>query len=278
MYLRYLIDPGALNLTSIHLILPESSRSLLAEARLQDFQNQKVKGEGLIPVRQELGEELVLNQGEDHEAMEDGEEEAGGNAEEQTDEDEDEDMDETDDNYKDDDEMYPEKPENPDMQDRKVVRFGNGIKADVEFEKQKFEDDGDGEVQDHYVDGDKAQANPFQADLKGGNHDQQEDKDEEEYTYYDPPDKELNKDVAFEKDDTPIVQKDVHRNKKNENIDDTQQLVYGSDNVMVKSKPNDRTLFVVFALSGLVIIFLIYRFIKKRRIHLRYMPRKLFKL
>ncbi|XP_041353629.1 uncharacterized protein LOC121371652 [Gigantopelta aegis] len=279
MYLRYLIDPGALNLTSVHLILPESSRSLLAEAKLQDFQNQKVKGEGLIPVRQELGEELVLNQADDHEAVEDGEEEAGGNAEEQTEEEEDEDLDDADGNYKDEDEMYPDKPENPNLHDKKVVRFGNDIKAGVEFEKNKFEDDGDEDIQDHYVDGDKAKANHFQAGLRGGNPDQQDEKDEEEYTYYDPPDKDLNKDVDFEKKDVnPSVHKNVRRYKKKVNKDEAQQIVYGSDNVVIKSKPNDRTLFIVFASASLVIIFLMYRFIKKRRIHLRFLPRKLFKL
>ncbi|XP_071081492.1 uncharacterized protein [Haliotis cracherodii] len=268
MYLRYLIDPGPLDLNSTHRVLPESSRSLLEKADASLGDSQKVKKEGLIPVKQKLNaEDLALNQMAP--ALEDREGEDGfgdgGDAGEQSeeyegDEDEDEDGDEgVDDEAYEDKDMYPDKEEN--VRDRKIVHFG-AEKRDELNDVERFGKDDDGGLVDN-LDMDQ----PLKGDNPQGN------ADDVEYTYYDEPEKDDQKVQRSNfKKDTHVV-KSHHRNKSH-NQHESRRLVRdpkGQD-------PIGKTMFIVFSVCFLFLFFLMYRFIKKRRIHIRYHPRTMFSL
>ncbi|XP_046571855.1 uncharacterized protein LOC124280019 [Haliotis rubra] len=270
MYLRYLIDPGPLDLNSSHRVLPESSRSLLEKAEASLGDSQKVKKEGLIPVKQKLNaEDLALNQMAP--ALEDREGDDGfgdgGDAGEQSeeyegdeDEDEEEDGDEgVDDEAYEDKDMYPDKEEN--IRDRKIVHFGAERKDELNDVERFGKDDAGGLVDNLDMD------QPLKGDNPQGN------ADDAEYTYYDEPEKE-EKSVQQSnfKKDTHVV-KSHHRNKSH-NPHESRRLVRdpkGQD-------PVGKTMFIVFSVCFLFLFFLMYRFIKKRRIHIRYHPRTIFSL
>ncbi|XP_067682057.1 uncharacterized protein [Haliotis asinina] len=270
MYLRYLIDPGPLDLNSSHRVLPESSRSLLEKAEASLGDSQKVKKEGLIPVKQKLNaDDLALNQMAP--ALEDREGDDGfgdgGDAGEQSEEyegDEDEDEDEegeegVDDEAYEDKDMYPDKEEN--IRDRKIVHFGAERKDDLNDVERFGRGDGGGLVDNMDMD------QPLKGDNPQGN------ADDAEYTYYDEPEKE-EKSVQQSnfKKDTHVV-KSHHRNKSH-NPHESRRLVRdpkGHD-------PVGKTMFIVFSVCFLFLFFLMYRFIKKRRIHIRYHPRTIFSL
>ncbi|XP_050407138.1 myb-like protein D [Patella vulgata] len=282
MYLRYLIDPGPLDLYSSHHILQETSRSLLGQGLDQSpvigGDSRKVKQEGLIPVK-DPSINLNPDPAEDglnpNEVVEDDEEE---DEEEDEYEDGEEDAEEDDDDpdynndAKNDDEFYPDGDNTADSKkhpEKKVVHFGLRPK-EIEIKKNLYEG-GEGDYKEN-----GKKNNPEDAD----------------YTYYEEdnhaknsPKKVVN---ANPIENNNIDNNDIDNNNNNIDIESDKDARVNLINPNIDSEivkepvtptpPSMKTVFVFFSVCSMVILFFMFRFIKKRRIHIRYHPRDFLRL
>ncbi|KAK6183530.1 hypothetical protein SNE40_010998 [Patella caerulea] len=283
MYLRYLIDPGPLDLYSSHHILQETSRSLLGQGLDQSpvigGDSRKVKQEGLIPVK-DPSINLNPDPAEDglnpNEVVEDDEEDEDEDEYEDGEEDAEEDDDpDYNNDAKNDDEFYPDGDETEDNKkhpEKKVVHFGLRPK-EIEIKKNLYEG-GEGDYKEN-----GKKNNPEDAD----------------YTYYEEdnhaknnPKKVVN---ANPIENNNIDNNDIDNNNNNNNNiniesdkDARVNLINPNvDREIVKepvspTPPSMKTVFVFFSVCSMVILFFMFRFIKKRRIHIRYHPRDFLRL
>ncbi|ESO83508.1 hypothetical protein LOTGIDRAFT_169202 [Lottia gigantea] len=270
MYLRFLIDPGPMDFHGSHHILQETSRSLLSPIRDENpagGESRKVKQEGLIPVnKDELGSEINLNpdQGVDDPNVndiveEDEDEEDEDDEYNDVNENEDPDYNEDNEEIKDED-IYPDANPN-DNSKHKVVHFGKDVG------KHK---------------------NYFEGDLNEKNQKANEDGD---YTYYEednkikniPPNIDLDiKPLDNNDNDIKIDNHDIVHNSNNNEINSVESIQGNFVGTSLEHPSNAepsglRTSFVFFSVCCFVILFFMFRFIKKRRIHIRYHPRGLLR-
>ena len=287
MYLRYLIDPGQLDLFAPHNFLPDGPRGLLGDDESNknvmnyigshiedflanvDFSKKDALSDGMVGFDGQTGEragDSVVDEGED-------------------DEDEEEEEDDEDGEYDDRDEMYPDTGGGVGQQhERKVVHFGAN---DNTLNKgQKKEDYSDKEDKnDEYADENEEEEEEGADYIKRGKGDDEgaavanvkevNEDDDTEYTYYDDDDN-TERGIIKRHKPQPPPQNGARIRTHSRHKPHPAMI----DNVAMSQADSPPTKAVVMLLGATSVVLVIFmcRFIKKRRIHIRYHNRSFFKL
>ncbi|XP_076442852.1 uncharacterized protein LOC143281524 [Babylonia areolata] len=281
MYLRYLIDPGPLNLFAPHDFFPDASRNLLGGdggdksnkdvahflgEQAQNFAAGGGGGRG-SPVKLEPpGFNPQDKEGVD--ANDDNEEE-----EEDNDDDDDEE-----DEYDDKEELYPDaRQEAGQQQERKVVHFGandnpqhrhqDGDYREGEKDEYLDEEEEEGDYIKRVKGDDNTAASPL------GKNDAEDDT---EYTYYDEDEDDTDRGII--KRHKPPAQPQKGARIRTHNRHKPHPPSIDQVPMDLQDAPPTKTVVVLLSATSLLLIVFMYRFIRKRRVHFRHNSRGSFKL
>ena len=284
MYLRYLIDPGPLDLFAPHNFFPDGPRGLLGHEesyrKVMNFLSNQMQNNLDDRDRGVHFENVVGFNQQDGEA-------GDGDDEEEEDEEEEEEEDE-DGEYNDGDEMYPDAGDVPGhQQERKVVHFGanddlhpndpgddysdNRKEDNDEYADENEDDEEEDEGADYIkrVKGDDGAAN-----------DKDNAADDTEYTYYDDDDEDEEEETEpgiIKGHKPPPPQETGARVQTHSRRKPHPPVIDSVPNGKADTPPTRAVVLLLTATSILLLVFL-YRFIRKRRIHFRYYNRGFFKL
>jgi hypothetical protein len=273
MYLRYLVDPGPLDMFAPHNFFPEGSRGLLGdevsnkkmmsvlEERMHRFDDKEEKeGDEPVAAGWELGGQDKQNDNNEEEEEEDDEEEyyswevlypvGGGGGEGQ-----------------------PQPPH-----DVKVVHFGAGNDKDKDSagkDKQPDKDEYvDEKEEEEEEEGDyikRVKGDDNSVDDIANNKDDEHKDDDTEYTYYDDDDENTDRGIIRKhKPQAPpqngprIRSHARHKTHPHESM----EAAIGQPEL-----PPTKMIIFLLSATSLVLLIFIYKFMKKRRIHLKYRNR-----
>lgn len=271
MYLRYLIDPGPLDLVSPHDFFFDSHQNIpeggevykTFMSKLEELHQQsqswkesnQIRQNAVVPGDQNVGDENGEEEENEEENMQD---------------------------YDDNEEMYPDAGGGLGQQEKKrVVHFGanKGVllkdnvanSYDIKDEEEYVDDNEDEEEEGpDYIKRVKGDADDGGGDAAKIDEENQQE-DDTEYTYYDDND---NADQEIIKKHRPQPQPEhgarirTHNRHRSSSINSS-----NSDFLGQPDSPPTKTVILLLSASSVLLIIFIYRFIKKRRIHIRYNSR-----
>lgn len=286
MYLRYLIDPGPLDLFAPHKFIPDGPRGLLGDEdpnkKVMNYMGNRVQQllRGIENAKREaLSDDLV---GFDKHAGE----RVGDGVADEGEEDEEEEDDDEDGEYDDRDEMYPDAGGGAGQHhERKVVHFG--ANDDALSKNQNREDYSDKDKNDEYADENEDEEEEEEgADyIKRGKGDNEgvananvkddNEEDDTEYTYYDDDD---NTERGIIKRHKPQPPPQNGARIRTHSRHKPHPVMIDSVPMSQADSPPTKTVVMLLSATSLVLVIFMCRFIKKRRIHIRYHNRSFFKL
>ena len=294
MYLRYLIDPGPLDLFAPHNFIPDGPRGLLGEEESNKKVMNYISGhvqqflEDMENAKKDPSSDGVV--GFDGQA---GERAGDGVADEGEDDDEEEEDDDEDGEYDDRDEMYPDggggAGQQQQQHERKVVHFGandetlnrdqkeyNDNKEDKnneytdENEDEEEEEEGPDYIKRGKGDGDDADG-AANANAKENNNEE----DDTEYTYYDDDD---NTERGIIKRHKPPPPPQNGARVRTHSRHKAHSAMVDRVTMGQADSPPTKAVVMLLGATSLVLVIFMCRFIRKRRIHVRYHNRSFFKL